>query len=466
MKTFGGANYEIIQAASLRCNFTFDLDAPAGKGTGSKLPDGTWTGLFADILYKKSDLAIVLARTRDRNGLVDFTTPFGTGNLVFATTLPTIRIKPDAVLYLFSPTVWLFVAMSFICASVAAYITLWCKNPNKLSAWRVLLLVFKIFMEQSNRIPEGLEFIVGLYLIYVIVIGTGYKCNLLASLSFPQADSIPTTFDELAVRADYDIYFDMSGTAGYNYFMQSSSSSNLVINIRNRFLKNLIRNDPARCVIAALLQTNTVCIGWDTVLNQVVGRNLTISRRMKPLYQPHEGITRIWVTIGLQKNSKYTKAFSFITSSFYETGLIAKWHEDVVDDCESLGIKWMKSQEGTELHRVLSRIAQSRTKGTSGLTLENVSVCFFILILGMILATGFFLYEIKLKQILSDSDRPVAVNLMLRVRQIRIWQVLDKHRQERKVLDLEATEPNSFDYTNYPLPEYTVWSHESKDTVE
>ncbi|CAG7673170.1 unnamed protein product, partial [Allacma fusca] len=54
-KIFSGSNFAIIDSSSKKYNFTYDLEAPKGKSPGSKLKNGTWTGMLADVYNGKAD---------------------------------------------------------------------------------------------------------------------------------------------------------------------------------------------------------------------------------------------------------------------------------------------------------------------------------------------------------------------------------------------------------------------------
>ena len=438
---FSGANFKIINSSASKCNFTFELDAPPGRGTGSRLPDGTWDGIFAEVFYNRADLAIVLGHTYDRHGLVDFTSPFGAANLVFSTALPSVRVKPDAIFSSFTPAVWLFISLSLIGITFIVYLASRVRHQHD-SIQFAMFYVFRVLMDQeAGSIPSGLRVISAMYLSYVIIIGTGYKSNLLAALSFPHAEHIPTSFEQLAGREDYEIYFDKSGTVGYNYFKQANNS--FLVNIRDRFEQHLIDNDPAKCVTASFLGPKTACIAWDTVLDEVTGRNLSLKRGLIPIFQTRTSLTQTWVTIGLQKNSQYTAAFTFISSSFYETGLVSKWHQDIVADCVSGGLLWMRSQMGTAVYKALSKILQNGTTGARPLPLENMYVVFALYSLGMAIAVVSFSVEamsIRLYHHHNGDHKPHVPS------PFKVSSLMDTDA------GLDVSNTSSYSTSNYELP--------------
>ncbi|CAG7727715.1 unnamed protein product [Allacma fusca] len=460
VRQFGGANYQIVNSASSKLNFTFYLDAPMGKPTGSLLPNGTWTGLFGDVFYKKSDLAIVLAHTVDRNGLIDFTTSFGAANLIFSTAFPKVSLKPEAIVYSYDYLVWSLIFVTISAMIPAVYFSLRrlpgnCKKDWKGSLIRSCTMIYKMTLEQCAEIPPGLEILAGMYLMFIIIIGTGYKSNLLASLSFPEAGKIPRSFPDLATNTNYDVHFDMSGIAGYNYFMQGDSP--MLVNLRTRFAPNLVRNNPAKCAAASFLDPSTVCIGWDTVLNQAIGKNLTLMRGLKPVYLAQEAITRTWVTIGLQKNSQYTAAFNYISSSYFETGHITKWHKDIVEDFIVGGIPWMKSQKDSETYKALIKLAGSKTKTVHALKLNNVYIIFLALTFGVIIATLTFAFEMGSSQSSTSKNFKGKLHLWKTVAILGLGQKQHNplEMQEKEILEKDAARMEElkqhyiFDFSNY-----------------
>ncbi|CAG7733987.1 unnamed protein product, partial [Allacma fusca] len=98
-KKFSGANFAIIDYSSKKYNFTYDLEAPKGKSPGTKLKNGTWTGMLADVYNGKADVTIVNAYNVERFHVIDFTTSFTITNLVYVTSHPRKQISLAAIIY-------------------------------------------------------------------------------------------------------------------------------------------------------------------------------------------------------------------------------------------------------------------------------------------------------------------------------------------------------------------------------
>jgi hypothetical protein len=103
--TIQGQQQHILEGMATKYNFTYSLFT--SHQTGSKLPNGTWTGVMGEILYGRADIGLSVATAYDRNEIADFTSSVFYAFLVLVSTKPVPVFEWEAIFYPFKDTAWL-----------------------------------------------------------------------------------------------------------------------------------------------------------------------------------------------------------------------------------------------------------------------------------------------------------------------------------------------------------------------
>ena len=158
-------------------------------------------------------------------------------------------------------------------------------------------------------------------------------------------------------------------------------------------------------MIQAALTEQSVCIGLYNVLVAAMAANLTVSHQAVPMMMSQEKLVPIYLCVGLQKNSIYTKTFNTFTSIARETGLWRKWRDDNFGVLKNMGMHWLSNEmKDSELRELLIRMWKER-KTASQLRLEHFSVVFGILGVGVLFASILFIAEVANEFITRMSNQ-------------------------------------------------------------
>lgn len=404
-----GTFYHALEAGSDHFNYTIEVlnGGNPNKWTlmGRKGWDGSWDGIFGDLVYDKSEIASVSNPTAERNGLADFIGPFGKSNLVYMSAEPLsyARFEEYWVLHPFRLPVWvvLIVALflTFIINAGALHLEYLFKERAKYRNYTILESFKKAFtmvtaytFEQEIGKPKGfiLRFVMISWVAFMIIVATAFRCNLAAFILRPETDPVPKTFLELYDQKDYKIIFDLGG-AGFNEFETVKDPR-----LRSLLNRTETTEDTSNCTLEAFLNIETVCAGWDFSLRFAASKNLTYSldEEGSPMYTS-ESLFETWFVIATENNSVFTKEFSRFGNSLYETGVFSYWEDAITLREKYRGQKWLAERKDTEVYSMLTAFSQKRSQvGQEKLKRKNLEFPFILLFVGFGLASVAFLGEL------------------------------------------------------------------------
>ncbi|CAG7724246.1 unnamed protein product, partial [Allacma fusca] len=166
-----GLGYNIINSASLKYNFTYELGLAGVSLT--KLDDGTFTGFEFDLIYDRADILLLYTTSFLQNSKVVATSYFSAASVIFLTSIPSVIIDWQAIIYPLQGSTW---AAIILCG---------------LGVWAVLYLRLKFAPKRTHQHPLSTSFDIA------------FHSLLGQSLTVPngvEAEDIPEDFSGLAQR--------------------------------------------------------------------------------------------------------------------------------------------------------------------------------------------------------------------------------------------------------------------------
>ncbi|CAG7722103.1 unnamed protein product, partial [Allacma fusca] len=195
---FMGAFFNAVQAFSKLSNFTFSVNLPPGGM--NKLSNGSWTGAVGDVLYNNKDMLLGFGQSYHRDYLLDYSTLFGFIEVTFYKAHPKVGTTDGSLLKIYQPFVWVLIGVTFA------------------------LLVVVVYFETRQT---SIELLFSFWMLY--------RSHLEQPVSLRNSRSnTPSTFEDLALRKDYQPYFMTVKGAGVHYLKTSNASS--VVAIRKRMI--------------------------------------------------------------------------------------------------------------------------------------------------------------------------------------------------------------------------------------
>jgi len=318
---FQGPIYNLIDHSSRKFNYSYKIQV-AEEGFGIKLQNGTWTGTIGALMKGDANV-IIAARTLERNKIMDFTIPYAYIRLFFWTRRN--YNKNNSLLGSYQSSTWILVLLAFSLITLLFYL-----NYKRVYRFqRVLVMVFALALEEAVPIPrilwDKIRFTTWIWLTFVLVISTGYKSQLIASLTRPGSlGYVPETFAELASRPEYKINFHHLNGAALSFF--SNNSLPVVVALRRRLVVKPVLD----CLTEAFCIERTACLTWDFMASSFMASNLGLSPNSdrEMFYRTPEALYWATISIVFKRGSKWVRPFNFILYSYTETGLISKWIRD------------------------------------------------------------------------------------------------------------------------------------------
>lgn len=336
---------------------------------------------------------------------VDYASTFGTIDLIFATAWPVRDLKWTAVFEPLQLSVWAWTAVSFLVVSIFIYIfkkfhfnltnEAQDQNPNNStqspksspSLVEAFMTSYSVVLEQGIDNVNGIKFVLTLWLVFTIIIGTGYKSTLKSRLTFPSPETLPSNYKELAERTDFKIILNAQGVVEKMFF--STTKVPEMVNIRNR-----MKNEPSteNCVEAAFLKRHHACIGWFPYFKQTVSATLTLFSGLEPLIYTKQAAHFNSLSMAFQKDSIYVDAMTPITAALYETGVYFTWEQNVNNYFKMIGRDKVLQNVHSQVYEKLVSLSKAGENVEKPLKSENVWVVFAIIVIGWgigVLVLGF-----------------------------------------------------------------------------
>ncbi|CAG7831362.1 unnamed protein product [Allacma fusca] len=390
-RNFGGAYYNMLFHVGVKHNFTLNIDYRTPKGSGF-YKNGIWNGMTGDVYYRRANVGMFMGLTVERFEIMDmvYVQP---AIVRFMTRQPERRVNSMAVFYPFKPLTWLTILLGHIGSSIMLYVILSVKKYRN-SLDQAICIPYQSTLSQGfdDRLPIEGRFLVAIFLLYMIVISTGYQSDLVSWLALPTLENIPGDFPTLDKRPDYKVIFNYHSGTSYHYF--NNARSGFIKNIRQRFI---LEPDIQKCVAKAALEKRTICISWGPVITRAVLSNLTLPGPFQPMVSFCEPAVSFPEGYAFQRNSIFRDSFELLAKFWRDSGLIPRWDSEVYGRFRSKGKMWLKSQKSSELYSKLVDQWRIYLGTVRPFTFANVISAFAVLMGGIILAASLFAGEIYLK---------------------------------------------------------------------
>jgi hypothetical protein len=282
----------------------------------------------SDLIYTERgfDLAILLGHVQVWYSLIDFASNLDFARLMFVTGQPKLEINAESFMRPFQKELWIAIVTSYGVISFVIFIFLevkfWSKSSiNKGdSVYKSLGLPFSVALEQNMKVPRNVRSLVAIWMIVIIITGTGYRSNLASFLSVPVITPGPSTYEELASHDNnYQVILNTLGVAEQQFFDNNDNPTIQVLQKRLKFDK-----DPTSCATKAFIEKNTACISWTPLITAFASSALSINPRIEPLVLSSDSALIVSMSVGFVKDSILVDAFTKVTESVLESGIYNK----------------------------------------------------------------------------------------------------------------------------------------------
>ncbi|CAG7717096.1 unnamed protein product [Allacma fusca] len=354
----GLGSYKIF-IEQLQRFYNLSIDLQLGFEKIDELNNGTLVGFAGEVANYSKDAVFSLAQLDSRYKRADFTNCLVRVSFQFFMSLPKYSITWKAIFHPFDMKVWILVLASITILVPVLYVKfrLDGQHKNSIDNWfHACRLVFHAVLQQGSVTAPKMGILMTPLLFYGMVLGVCYNSKLLSFITALIPEEIPKTFQELALREDYNIYgLFYDGSSERLLFNSSKDTIFQRIGQRMRNKKTFFD-----CVASVFNEPKGVCMGWDSQIRCFVAKNFTIASSFYPLKVSPSSLEVCSQGL-LQKNSKYLSDFNLFIAATFETGLMKHWHELTEMYLTKMGREWILSQNrSTFFERLQSDLLHSK----------------------------------------------------------------------------------------------------------
>ncbi|XP_064098737.1 ionotropic receptor 93a-like [Macrobrachium nipponense] len=386
-----GRDMQVAFALSRVLNFTLKLlEPPRGELWGSKLENGTWTGLVAALERNVGHIGmanIFLSNNNDRTDVQGFTRSYDADVSCFMARTDPPQPHWQSLALPFLEETWLATFFGLLLFCVLLYFTgrlsaIFGKErgtfqsliSSSLYTWGIH---FRVSLDQ---VPEMAPTrIMAVFLgIYAMILTTAYCSNLTAFLTIARPPRSIETIKQLHGSGQEIL--------GMGYFFRTSLSSS-----GNVYIKNLAERYHALSdfdeALSLLKGGRGVFLESRKYLEYLISTKFTVHgvpqmRIMKECYAPYS------IAIATQKHFPMKKSFDRAIGWISESGLVRRWFLDVL----SLTIQ---VDAGAKEMETAAENGDLNAKGVIPLGIDHMQGLFYILIFSLTLSTLVFAVEIS-----------------------------------------------------------------------
>ncbi|XP_047481622.1 ionotropic receptor 93a-like [Penaeus chinensis] len=349
-----GRDVELIQTLAQVLNFSASFrEPPRGELWGTKLENGTWTGLVGALARNEGQLGVAnifLSDNNNRRLVQDFTQPydadvFGVDNAFVAMSCFMARSAPplprwQSLALPFTFEVWMAVLLGVLVLSPVLF---WLARGSEVSGeemaglktlsssslyyWGILLRI------SQARVPvqPSTQILVAFLWICSVILTVGYSSNLTAFLTVSRTPSGIETFSQL--------YGSRQEVIGMGTFFKIS-----MISSRNKYLNGLAdRYAPYSDFGQALLPVKRgkgVFIESRKYLEYLINTQFT-NRGSSSMRIIKECFTPYSVAVALQLHSPLKGQLNLVLSRLVESGLVRQWFLETLRRTKSVRKLWL-----------------------------------------------------------------------------------------------------------------------------
>ncbi|KAK7068289.1 hypothetical protein SK128_006518 [Halocaridina rubra] len=370
-----GVEVNMLDAMGTVLDFTYNLTTKPPDLKWGDLVNGTWTGMLGMVYSKDKNFTVnYFSYTPERFEDFDTSVTYWSEGFGLALLTPPPLPKWRSLYYPFTKLVWVVLIATFFLTAIILHIQSSFQEEKFLEdfsqTWIYLLQSLLDF--GWPRLPEAqwLRVFIGWWSISCFIVTTAYTANLIAFLTLPLFPERIQTVEKLA-ESDFRV-----SMYDYGEFVPDAllASQDPYYRMIGEKLDLYVTDDesmyPFQNGTHAYLETYSYSLIYIFDVYEV--RNAYMLREQ--LYMSH----LCWY---FQKNTAWKYKFDDAIQHLVEGGFIARWLKIKTD--EFLGLDYDKKL----------RLASEERENTA-LSLSHLQGIFFILVMGWLISTFTFLFEI------------------------------------------------------------------------
>ncbi|XP_068201454.1 glutamate receptor ionotropic, delta-2-like [Palaemon carinicauda] len=375
-----GVDMQIVKRLARAMNFTPEfLEVDHNELWGYELPNGTWTGLVGKVFYERADIgACNVFLELHRWKMVDYSVPYNFERGCFVAPSPKPILNWKAPLSPFSWDTWTSIGASLFAGGLLLYLmAVLSINPESVEflslSYTYLYIMASLTVRSTYIVPfhAPLRVYIGFFWLFCLIVSTAYSANLVAFLSVTEMSAPIDSMKDLSASG-----LRIGGVA----FWKTQFSASIDPIVQN-FAKILESDVDLSSVFDRVESGDFALIENKQYLEVQAGARYTYGSRTT-IRIVGECLLPYSIGLAFQKNSPLKPAFDGVILRLFESGVVSKWKEEVVD-------YFRQQYKEKRLER-----AEVVLSGSKPLTLKQLQGVFYVLAIGCIISTLILLAEI------------------------------------------------------------------------
>ncbi|GFT21758.1 glutamate receptor ionotropic, delta-1 [Nephila pilipes] len=208
-----GSEGRLLEILSQALHFKYNLMLPEDKQWGRESENGTWSGLIGLVSRGDADAALCFIGASDeRQKVVDFTEPYSSNELTFATRFPRLLHRAYVYVYPYDAITWLGILITLL---IMSFIFLLLGTTKRSYSYLIMKLFGTIFSQPVDEKDFNSVILLIVWWYFAYVISAGYAAVLASFLTIPMYETPVRDFVELAnavKQGEYEV-LSPKGTA-------------------------------------------------------------------------------------------------------------------------------------------------------------------------------------------------------------------------------------------------------------
>nr|XP_045600073.1 probable glutamate receptor [Procambarus clarkii] len=322
----------LINTFAAVTNFTFDIYAEPYRSFGDNI-NGCFTGMIGQLQREEADFSTIVAATQGRLKVVKFLLSYPSDVMAITSLKPALLPAYLSIIRPFSGELWVALLVSVGAWGMSLWLVerawQWVAGGRPVDLITSLLYSWGALLQNLPSEPSinlSSQMLVGWWLVFCLVISTGFSSSLVAHLTVQRKSPTVDSFQDLVHLGNWKWGTEpwLYNGAAYEYFAKHTDP---VVTKIYRNMEVMVADDALRRVLAGRFSL----IDFKNYISVIVASRYTDSFGNTPFYISNQGISVIaafgW---GLRQGAPIYPRFLQLMSRLEDAGVIRYWTQDVI----------------------------------------------------------------------------------------------------------------------------------------
>ncbi|XP_069951698.1 glutamate receptor ionotropic, delta-1-like isoform X2 [Cherax quadricarinatus] len=379
----------LINTFAAALNFTYEIRSEPEQQWGLQV-NGAFTGMMGQLQREETDLCSTAGPSPERLKVIEFLRMYPSDQMTVTSLKPSLLPENLSFIRPFTGELWLAVLVSVVVWGMILWLLQrawrWVTGGNGVKFSAAFMYCWAALVEQSLPDPpvsDSGRMLVISWLVFCLVITTGYSSSLIAHMTIQGKTKPIETFEDLAKLINWKWGTEPWLLKGITLEYFSKHSDPIIQHI----YKNMERVS-MREALKKILQGHYSLVTGENNLFITIASYYTDSHGNTPFFISKKGVTTMaaygW---GFRKGVPFYSRFQHLLSRLEDAGIIKYWTEDV----KARRVKENKAAAAPSPQVILENTRTSDKEVVLGM--QHLQGAFYLLFLGSSFAFLILLWE-------------------------------------------------------------------------